>query len=184
MEFRDQVQPLSDLHPGPQNLSRPSGEDKGLVPITEIEPRLFLLQPVELSLYRVRRSNRGALCSSPHLKIVIMKLRFCASLNGLLNAWRSVSVASCRLSDMRLESGTLQTCYVVAPYIEILITSVWKIYKIDGEVKGALRSVVIQTLYNKQEGWGFETRRVECISIYLILPGALGPGVYSASNIN
>jgi hypothetical protein len=37
----------------------------------------------------------------------------------------------------------------------------------------------------KLEGHGFETRWTECIfSVYLILPAALGPGVYSASNRN
>jgi hypothetical protein len=45
--------------------------------------------------------------------------------------------------------------------------------------------VVVETLCYKPEGGGFKTRCGECISsIYLILPAALGSGVYSASNIN
>jgi hypothetical protein len=43
--------------------------------------------------------------------------------------------------------------------------------------------VVVKALYYKPEGRGFETRWGELIfSIYLILPAALGTGVYSASN--
>jgi hypothetical protein len=50
-------------------------------------------------------------------------------------------------------------------------------------VLGAHGSVMVEALYCKPEGRGFETRRGECIfSIYLILPAALGHGVYSASN--
>jgi hypothetical protein len=46
-------------------------------------------------------------------------------------------------------------------------------------------SVVVEALYCKPEGRGFETRRGEFIfSIYLILPAALGPGVHSVSNRN
>jgi hypothetical protein len=45
---------------------------------------------------------------------------------------------------------------------------------------------VVEALYNKLEGRDFETRKRECFFflIYLILPAALGPGVYSASNRN
>jgi hypothetical protein len=44
---------------------------------------------------------------------------------------------------------------------------------------------VVKALCYKLEGRGLETRCGECIfSVYLILPAALGPGVYSASNIN
>jgi hypothetical protein len=43
--------------------------------------------------------------------------------------------------------------------------------------------VVVKALCNKPEGRGYETRWGEWIlSIYLILPVALGPEVYSASN--
>jgi hypothetical protein len=47
-------------------------------------------------------------------------------------------------------------------------------------------SVVVEALYYKPEGRGFETRRDECIffSIYVILTAALGPWVYSVSNRN
>jgi hypothetical protein len=45
--------------------------------------------------------------------------------------------------------------------------------------------IVVKALFYKQEGRGFETRWGEWfLSIYLILPVALGPGVYSASNRN
>jgi hypothetical protein len=50
---------------------------------------------------------------------------------------------------------------------------------------GARVSVVIEALYYKPEGRWFENRWGEWIfSIYLILPAALDPGVYSASNRN
>jgi hypothetical protein len=50
---------------------------------------------------------------------------------------------------------------------------------------GASGSVTVEALCYKPEGRGFETRWGEWIfSIYLILPAALGPGVYSASNRN
>jgi hypothetical protein len=46
-------------------------------------------------------------------------------------------------------------------------------------------SVVVKVLCYKPEGRGFETRWGEWfLSIYPILPVALGPGVYSASNRN
>jgi hypothetical protein len=46
-------------------------------------------------------------------------------------------------------------------------------------------SVVVKALCWKQEGRGFKTRWSEWMfSIYLILPTALGPEVYSASNRN
>jgi hypothetical protein len=46
-------------------------------------------------------------------------------------------------------------------------------------------SIVVKALCYKPEGRGFETRWGEWfLSIYLILPVALGPGVYSASNRN
>jgi hypothetical protein len=46
-------------------------------------------------------------------------------------------------------------------------------------------SVVVEALCYRAEGRGFKTRRGELMfSIYLILPAALGPGVYSASNRN
>jgi hypothetical protein len=47
-------------------------------------------------------------------------------------------------------------------------------------------SVVVEAPYYKPEGCGVETRYGEFIlfSIYLILPAALGPGVYLVSNRN
>jgi hypothetical protein len=46
-------------------------------------------------------------------------------------------------------------------------------------------SLVVKALCYKPEGRGFGTHEVnEFFSIYLILPAALGPGVYSASNRN
>jgi hypothetical protein len=40
---------------------------------------------------------------------------------------------------------------------------------------------MIKELYYKPEGRGFETRWGECFfAMYLILPAALGPGIYSA----
>jgi hypothetical protein len=51
--------------------------------------------------------------------------------------------------------------------------------KVKTKGGGALGSVVVKALYYKPEGCGFETRRGEKnFSIYLILPAALGPGVY------
>jgi hypothetical protein len=48
-----------------------------------------------------------------------------------------------------------------------------------------LGSVVIKALCYKPEGRGFEARWGELIfSIYLLLPAALGPGLYSSSNRN
>jgi hypothetical protein len=45
--------------------------------------------------------------------------------------------------------------------------------------------VVVKALCYKPERRGFETGWGEWISsVYLILPGALGPGIYSASNRN
>jgi hypothetical protein len=50
---------------------------------------------------------------------------------------------------------------------------------------GARGSIVIKALCYKPESRGFETRWCEWfLSIYLILPAALGPGVYSVSNRN
>jgi hypothetical protein len=50
---------------------------------------------------------------------------------------------------------------------------------------GARDSVVVKVLCYKLKGRGFETRCGKRIaSIYLILPVALGPGVYSAPNKN
>jgi hypothetical protein len=47
-------------------------------------------------------------------------------------------------------------------------------------MSGARGSVVVKALCYKPEGRGFEVN----FQIYLILPVALGPGVYSASNRN
>jgi hypothetical protein len=48
-----------------------------------------------------------------------------------------------------------------------------------------LKRNVVKVLCYKLEGRGFETRWGEWfLSIYLILPAALGPGLYSASNRN
>jgi hypothetical protein len=50
---------------------------------------------------------------------------------------------------------------------------------------GARGNVVVKALCCKSEGRGFETRWGEWhFSIYLILPPAPGPGVYTASNRN
>jgi hypothetical protein len=50
---------------------------------------------------------------------------------------------------------------------------------------GARGSVLIKALCYKPEGRELETRWSELIfSMYLILPGALGPGVHLASNGN
>jgi hypothetical protein len=50
---------------------------------------------------------------------------------------------------------------------------------------GPRDSIVVKALCYKPVGRGFETRLGErFLSIYLILPVALGPGVYSASNRN
>jgi hypothetical protein len=52
-------------------------------------------------------------------------------------------------------------------------------------VYGERDSVMVEALCYNPEGRGFKTRRGEWIfSIYLILPVALGPGVYSTSNRN
>jgi hypothetical protein len=45
---------------------------------------------------------------------------------------------------------------------------------------GARGNVVVETLCYKPEGRGFDL----IFSVYLILPTALGPGVYSASSTN
>jgi hypothetical protein len=52
-------------------------------------------------------------------------------------------------------------------------------------VKVVVVVVVVKAQSFKLEGREFETRYGECIfSIYLIVPAALGPGVYSALNRN
>jgi hypothetical protein len=50
--------------------------------------------------------------------------------------------------------------------------------------QGEVSSVVIKALCYKPEGRGFDTRWGDFCLIYLILPVALGPGIYSASNRN
>jgi hypothetical protein len=50
-------------------------------------------------------------------------------------------------------------------------------------MKSTGASVMVEELYYEPEGPGFETRWSELIFFnYLILPAALGPGVYWASN--
>jgi hypothetical protein len=49
---------------------------------------------------------------------------------------------------------------------------------------GARGSVLVKALYYNPEVRGFEIRCCEIFSVYLILPAALGPGIYSASNRN
>jgi hypothetical protein len=50
---------------------------------------------------------------------------------------------------------------------------------------GIRGSGVVKALCYEMEGRGFETRQCEQIfSVHVILPAALGPGVYSASNRN
>jgi hypothetical protein len=52
-------------------------------------------------------------------------------------------------------------------------------------MSGAGGSVAVKALCYKSQGRGFETRwRERIFSIRLILPAALGPGVYSASKKN
>jgi hypothetical protein len=54
-----------------------------------------------------------------------------------------------------------------------------------GAISSAHGSLVVKALCYKPEGRGFEIRWGKLIfSIYLIIPAALGPGVYSVSNIN
>jgi hypothetical protein len=58
-------------------------------------------------------------------------------------------------------------------------------YNFTFNITGARGSIVVKALCYKPEGREFYTPCGECISsIYLILPDALGPGVYSASNRN
>jgi hypothetical protein len=53
------------------------------------------------------------------------------------------------------------------------------------EIQVSLGTVVVKALRYKHESRGFETRWSELLlSIYIILPAALGPRVYSASNRN
>jgi hypothetical protein len=52
-----------------------------------------------------------------------------------------------------------------------------------------VKTQMVKTLFYKPEGRGLESGRgqslfVFCLSIYLILPAALGLGIYSASNRN
>jgi hypothetical protein len=58
--------------------------------------------------------------------------------------------------------------------------------KFNGKPRSrARRSIVVKALCYKPEGHGLETREGEWfLSIYLILPAALSPGVYSAANRN
>jgi hypothetical protein len=49
---------------------------------------------------------------------------------------------------------------------------------------GARSNVVVEALCYKPEGRGFETGWGEKFLIYLIIPAALRPGVYSASKRN
>jgi hypothetical protein len=53
------------------------------------------------------------------------------------------------------------------------------------KVIGAHGSIMFETLCYKQEGCGFETQlEKKILSIYLILPATLDPGVYSDTNRN
>jgi hypothetical protein len=45
-------------------------------------------------------------------------------------------------------------------------------------------NVMIKALCYKPEGHEFDSRWIDFFLIYLILPAALGRGIYSASNIN
>jgi hypothetical protein len=47
---------------------------------------------------------------------------------------------------------------------------------------GAHGSVVVEALCHKSEGREFETWWGEVLSVYLILPARLCPGVYAVSN--
>jgi hypothetical protein len=58
-------------------------------------------------------------------------------------------------------------------------------YSLQWNNSGACDSILVKALCYKQEGHVFETERWGFFFlIYLILPAALGPGVYSASNRN
>jgi hypothetical protein len=60
-------------------------------------------------------------------------------------------------------------------YAQFCADAVW--------AKGARDSAVVKALWYMLGGHGFETKWGELIfAIYLILPAALGSGVYSASN--
>jgi hypothetical protein len=57
-------------------------------------------------------------------------------------------------------------------------------YVLYSNLNGARGNEVVKALCYKLEGLGLKTRLGDFFSIYLILAAALGPGVYSASNIN
>jgi hypothetical protein len=56
--------------------------------------------------------------------------------------------------------------------------------KDENDEHGARGSVEVKALCYKPEGRGFDTRLGELLKIYLILPVALGPGVYSVPDRN
>jgi hypothetical protein len=87
--------------------------------------------------------------------------------------WKLKSLFACSQEP----AISLLSCATSCHYslLKSILTSLW----------GARGRVVVKALCYKPEGRGFETRWSEwLLSIYLILPVALGPGVYSASNRN
>jgi hypothetical protein len=75
--------------------------------------------------------------------------------------------------------------YILYIYIYISVYQCVYIYLYMFLILRARGSVVVEALCYKPEDSGFETRWGEWLfQIYLILPAALGPGVYSASNRN
>jgi hypothetical protein len=75
---------------------------------------------------------------------------------------------------------------VIIIIIVIIVVVVVIVIIIIMIIMEARSSVVVKALCYKPEGRGFDTQCGECIffSIYIILPAALGPGVYPASNRN
>jgi hypothetical protein len=65
-----------------------------------------------------------------------------------------------------------------------VVHSEWGHLLLYTECSQARGIVVAEALCYKPDSRGFETRCGEFFSIYLILPAALGPAVYSASNRN
>jgi hypothetical protein len=70
--------------------------------------------------------------------------------------------------------------YVLLKHLETEKSTISNFQETPQEI-GARGSLVVKALCYKPEGRGFET---PWVSIYLILPAALGPGVHSASNRN
>jgi hypothetical protein len=92
--------------------------------------------------------------------------------------WR-LNILRFFMALLSLSSKVLDISYIGSPLLPS--TS----FAINYSLIRACCSVVAKALCYKPEGCEFETWCGELIfSIYLILPAALGPGVYSASNRN